>query len=407
MISRNLFPNPFRPGAGHPPPFLAGRGAEREIFENLLDQAPILDNPILTGPRGVGKTVFLESLKPSALERGWLWAGADLSETASISEERLAIRLCADLAVLTGDLEVGVAGKPAMGFATPEADTGETGTFERLVALSRRTPGLPVDKIKRVLAVAWSAIHTAGDEVRGIVIAYDEAQNLANRPDRDQYPMSLLIDAFQSLQRQELPLMLALSGLPTLFPSLVSARTSAERMFRVLSLEKLDEEDSTEAVRRPLRGSPVGLTDESVAEIVRMSGGYPYFIQFICREVFDAFLQRRRSGGPSSVPAREIEQRLDDDFFSGRWARTTDRQRALLWVIAHLDSRGSEFTVRAVVEQSRTMLERPFSASHTNQMLAGLADRGLVFKNRHGRYSFAIPLFDRFIRRQPEPGTGD
>ena len=406
------FPNPFRPGAGHPPPFLAGRRAEREVFENLLDQAPILDNPILTGPRGVGKTVFLESLKPLALERGWLWAGADLSETASISEERLAIRLCADLAVLTGDIEVGVAGKPAVGFATREADTGETGTFERLVALYQRTPGLPVDKIKRVLTVAWGAIRDADGEdadsgVRGIVIAYDEAQNLANRPDRDQYPLSLLIDAFQSLQRQGLPLMLTLSGLPTVFPSLVSARASAERMFRVLSLEKLDEEDSAEAVRRPLRGSPIGLTDETVAEIVRMSGGYPYFIQFICREVFDAFLQRRRSGGPSSVPAREIEQRLDDDFFSGRWARTTDRQRALLWVIAHLESRGSEFSVRAVVERSRTMLERPFSASHTNQMLAGLADRGLVFKNRHGRYSFAIPLFDRFIRRQPQPGTDD
>lgn len=264
-----------------------------------------------------------------------------------------------------------------------------------------------MDKIKRVLAVAWSAIHAAGDGVRGIVIAYDEAQNLSNQPDRDQYPMSLLIDAFQSLQRQGLPLMLALSGLPTVFPALVSARTSSERMFRVLSLERLDEEDSAEAIRRPLRGSPVGFTDETVAEIVRMSGGYPYFIQFICREVFDAFLQRRRSGGPPSVPAREIEQRLDDDFFSPRWARTTDRQRALLWVIAHLDSEGSEFTVRAVVEQSGTMLRRPFSASHTNQMLSALADRGLVFRNRHGRYSFAIPLFDQFIRRQREPGRED
>lgn len=395
----DFFPNPFRPGAGHLPPHLAGREDERRVFASLLDQAPILDNPILTGLRGVGKTVLLESFRPLTRERGWLWAGADLSEWAHCSEQRLAVRLCADLAVLAGDLDIGV--------ASGGADSAEPGNFERLVALYERTPGLPVDKIKNVLTVAWSAIRAASDEVRGIVIAYDEAQNLANRPDRDRYPMSLLIDAFQSLQRQGLPLMLALSGLPTLFPSLVRARTSSERMFRVLSLERLNEQDSAEAIRRPLRDSPVGLTPETVAEIVRMSGGYPYFIQFICREVFDAFLQRRDSGRPPSVPAREIEQRLDDDFFSGRWARTTDRQRAMLWVIAHLDSRGSEFPVRAVVEQSRTMLERPFSASHTNQMLAALADRGLVFKNRHGRYSLAIPLFDRFIRRQPEPGRDD
>lgn len=377
------------------------------MFASLLDQAPILDNPILTGLRGVGKTVLLESFKPLARERGFLWAGADLSGRATIDEDRLAVRLCADLAVLAGDIEVAVAGKNPVGFAHGGADTGESGTFDRLVALYERTPGLPVDKIKRVLTVAWNAIRAASDEVRGIVIAYDEAQNLANRPDRDRYPMSLLIDAFQSLQRQGLPLMLALSGLPTLFPSLVRARTSSERMFRVLSLERLNERDSAEAIRRPLRDRPIGLTPETVAEIVRMSGGYPYFIQFICREVFDAFLQRRHSGRPPAVPAREIEQRLDDDFFSGRWARTTDRQQAMLWVIAHLDSRGSEFTVRAVVERSRTMLERPFSASHTNQMLAALADRGLVFKNRHGRYSLAIPLFDRFIRRQPEPGRDD
>lgn len=395
----DFFPNPFRPGAGHPPPHLAGREDERRVFASLLDQAPILDNPILTGLRGVGKTVLLESFRPLTRERGWLWAGADLSEWADLGEERLAVRLCADLAVLAEDLDIGV--------ASGGADSAEPGNFERLVALYERTPGLPVDKIKRVLTVAWSAIRAASDEVRGIVIAYDEAQNLANRPDRDRYPMSLLIDAFQSLQRQGLPLMLALSGLPTLFPSLVRARTSSERMFRVLSLERLNEQDSAEAIRRPLRDSPVGLTPETVAEIVRMSGGYPYFIQFICREVFDAFLQRRHSGRPPSVPAREIEQRLDDDFFSGRWARTTHRQRAMLWVIAHLDSRGGEFPVRAVVEQSRTMLERPFSASHTNQMLATLADRGLVFRNRHGRYSLAIPLFDRFIRRQPEPGRDD
>lgn len=395
----DFFPNPFRPGAGHLPPHLAGREDERRIFASLLDQTPILDNPVLTGLAGVGKTVLLESFRPLTREHGWLWAGADLSEWADCSEQRLAVRLCADLAVLAGDLDIGV--------ASGGADSAEPGNFERLVALYERTPGLPVDKIKRVLTVAWSAIRAASDEVRGIVIAYDEAQNLANRPDRDRYPMSLLIDAFQSLQRQGLPLMLALSGLPTLFPSLVRARTSSERMFRVLSLERLNEQDSAEAIRRPLRDSPVGLTPETVAEIVRMSAGYPYFIQFICREVFDAFLQRRHSGRPPAVPAREIEQRLDDDFFSGRWARTTDRQRAMLWVIAHLDSRGGEFTVRAVVERSRTMLERPFSASHTNQMLAALADRGLVFKNRHGRYSLAIPLFDRFIRRQPEPGRDD
>lgn len=401
------FPNPFRPGAGHPPPYLAGRAAEREQFARLLEQAPILDNPIFTGLRGVGKTVLLQSLKPDARRRGWLWAGNDLSQAAGVSEERLATRLAADLALITSGLALPTGEKRRAGFAS----TGRGGaalTFEALLGIYRDTPGLPVDKFKQVLGTTWQAVRAARPEVRGIVFAYDEAQNLADRPDRDRFPLSLLIDAFQSLQRQELPLLLVLAGLPTLFPALVQARASSERMFRVLFLERLTPRESEDAIRKPLEDadSPVRLPRPTVAGIVEMSGGYPYFIQFIGREVFDAFLQRQRKGRPPAVPAREIERKLDDDFFSGRWSKTTDRQRALLRVIAHLETDGGEFTVQAVVEKAKVLLDRPFSSSHANQMLASLANQGLVFKNRHGRYSFAVPLLDRFIRRQPPPDAG-
>lgn len=401
------FPNPFRPGAGHPPPYLAGRTEEREEFGRLLGPSPILENPIFTGLRGVGKTVLLESLKPDARRRGWLWAGSDLSEAASLSEDHLATRLAADLALITSGLALPTARTRRAGFGAGGSDSTPL-TFEALVGIYRDTPGLPVDKFKQILSTSWQAVSTTRPEVRGIVFAYDEAQNLANRPERDQFPLSLLIDAFQSLQRQGLPLLLALAGLPTLYPALVQARTSSERMFRVLFLKRLSDRESEDAIRKPIEASdsPVRLSHMTVARIVEMSGGYPYFIQFICREIFDAFLQRRRTGRPPAVPEREIEQKLDDDFFSGRWSKTTDRQRALLWVIAHLETEGGEFTVQAVVERAKTTLDRPFSSSHTNQMLASLATQGLVFKNRHGRYSFAIPLLDRFIRRQPPPEAG-
>ena len=399
------FPNPFRPGAGHPPPYLAGRTAEREEFGRLLGQSPILENPILTGLRGVGKTVLLESLKPDARRRGWLWAGSDLSEAASLSEDHLATRLAAGLALITSGLALPTAKKRRAG----AGGSGDAPlTFEALLAIYRDTPGLPVDKFKQMLTTSWQAVAKTRPEVRGIVFAYDEAQNLANRPERDQFPLSLLIDAFRSLQRQGLPLLLALAGLPTLYPALAQARASSERMFRVLFLKRLNKRESEDAIRKPIESSdsPVRLSRRTVAGIVEMSGGYPYFIQFICREVFDAFLQRQRTGRPPAVPAREIEQKLDDDFFSGRWSKTTDRQRALLWVIAHLETDGGEFTVRAVVEKAEALLDRPFSSSHANQMLASLATQGLVFKNRHGRYSFAVPLLDRFIRRQSPPETG-
>src|SRR5262249_29963253 len=92
--------NPFKPGAGHMPPYLAGREKEKQEFLRLLDQKTILKNFILTGLRGVGKTVLLETFKPLVIQKKWLWVGTDLSESASVSEEIIAQRLLADLSVV-------------------------------------------------------------------------------------------------------------------------------------------------------------------------------------------------------------------------------------------------------------------------------------------------------------------
>jgi hypothetical protein len=394
------FSNPFRPGAGHQPPYLAGRLDEQQEFEKLLDQEIILENPLLTGLRGVGKTVLLETFKPLAIKRGWMWVGTDLSESASVSEEALAIRLMADLSVATSSLVVGE--QETAGFAGEKEDVHLD--FQALTRIFEATPGLIEDKLKAVLELAARAI--ARDGGRGIVFAYDEAQNLADAGKRDQFPLSLLLDVFQSIQRKEIPFMLALTGLPTLFPKLVEARTFAERMFRVILLDKLDEKASREAILKPIENArcPVEFTADSVDTIVGESGGYPYFIQFICREVYDSFLQLHRPEPevPYSFPMDAITMKLDSDFFAGRWARATDRQRELLWAIATLGKPDEEFTVQEVVKASK-QLDKPFTSSHVNQMLAGLSETGLVYKNRFGKYSFAVPLFDRFILRQIKP----
>ena len=393
--------NPFRPGAGHQPPYLAGRRAEQREFARLLGQETILENMVLTGLRGVGKTVLLESLKPLAMERGWLWVGADLNESASISEDHIAIRLCTDLAPSTSAIVVSTKRFRAPGFTAGEEAVERTLTYQALEDTYSRTPGLPLDKIKAVLEMAWAAL-SGSNVIRGVVFAYDEAQNLADHSEKEQFPLSLLLDTFQSLQRKGLPLMLVLTGLPTLFPKLVDARTFSERMFRVVFLQSLPDEDSREAILKPIEATQgaVRLSTTSVDTVVGMSAGYPYFIQFICREVYDAFIQRVDKGKKASVPVREIEQKLDTDFFAGRWARTTNRQRDLMFVIARLENCDEEFTVQEIVEKSREVPGKPFGSSHTNQILAALSSQGLVFKNRHGKYSFAVPLLGRYIRRQ-------
>lgn len=390
--------NPFRPGAGHMPPHLAGREREKAEFSRLLGQHVILDNVVLTGLRGVGKTVLSDTFRPMAVSAGWLWVGTDLSESASISEDNLATRLLADLAVATSSLTLPIDDK-SVGFT---AGHGEKSlSFEVLAQVYETTPGLAVDKIKAVLALVHRALQGRPD-VRGIIFAYDEAQNLADHAEEKQYPLSVLLDTFQSIQKMGYRFMLVLVGLPTLFPKLVEARTFAERMFHVVFLDRLDREASRAAIEVPLKtiDQVDALSPESIGVVIETSGGYPYFIQFMCREVYDVFVQQKRAGEKLSVPIAEILRKLDTDFFAGRWNKATDRQRELLTVIARLENADSEFTVQEIVQESQSGLEKAFSSSHANQMLVALAEHGLVYKNRHGKYSFAVPLMGRFILRQ-------
>jgi len=386
------------------PPHLAGREAERLAFHKLLGQTTILENAILTGLRGVGKTVLLDTLKPEAVDGGWKWVGTDFSESSSISEERMCLRLITDLSVVTSNIVIHEDRIEGIGFRPTVQLERRTLDFETLDELYQNTPGLASDKIKKVLEVAWSCLNAVG--VRGVIFAYDEAQNLSDHAKKDEYPLSLLLDVFQSIQKMGIPFMIVMAGLPTLFPKLVEARTFAERMFHVIFLDRLNEEESRDAIVTPMEKSehcPEKLDSQTVESCIELSGGYPYFIQFICREVVDAFLQQQRNGETDpTIPIREITRKLDADFFAGRWARATDRQRELLTVIAHLESSSGEFSVQEVVVKSKEILEKPFSASHANQMLAALSKAGLVYKNRHGRYSFAVPLLDRFILRQEE-----
>ena len=394
------FQNPFTPGAGHPPPHLAGREPEIAEFRKLLEQDVILENLVLTGIRGVGKTVLLDRFKPIAIRAGWRWTSTDFSESASISEENLTTRLLTDLAVVTSTITVTRKASVTAGFTKPTKFINTTLSHEALRYVYDSTPGLVADKLKFVLEFIWQHLKSQGG--KGIILAYDEAQNLSDQAAKGEYPLSILLDIFQSIQKKKIPFMLVLTGLPTLFSKLVEARTFSERMFHVVTVTKLTPEASKEAILTPIQKHkcPVTFADSAVEMIIDFSKGYPYFIQFICRELFDSYLQQTEAGVAEPILSMiEILRKLDVDFFSGRWSRATDRQRELLRTISALENCDEEFTVQEIVDQSKET-EKPFSSSHVNQMLVKLAENGLVFKNRFGKYSFAVPLLGQFVRRQ-------
>ncbi|MEZ6064379.1 MAG: hypothetical protein R3B90_01430 [Planctomycetaceae bacterium] len=334
MSEIRVFTNPFKPGAGHSPPYLAGRDSERVEFRELLKQRVILKNLVLTGLRGVGKTVLLGEFKPIAVSNNWLWVGDDLSESASLTEERLVKRILTDLAAVTSAMVIDRRIVPQLGFAKPTKMVELRLTYDVLWGVYGNTPGLVSDKLRAILELVWACMKDSGPQ--GLIFAYDEAQNLTDHSAKDEYPVSLLLDVFQSIQRKEIPFMLVLVGLPTLFPKLVEARTFAERMFHVVFVDRLEEQDCRDAIVKPIQdaGCPFPPEDELVDEIIQESGGYPYFVQFICSEVYDVAVREHQANRPLVVNLVDITRKLDVDFFAGRWSRATDRQRDLLLAIA-------------------------------------------------------------------------
>lgn len=392
------FKNPFRPGAGHMPLYLAGRSASIAEFRALLKQDVIMQNPLITGLRGVGKTVLLENLKPITISEGWFWVGGtELSEAVSVSEDNLVVRLLTDLSVITSSISQILPEDVKPGFAANPVKP-VAWNYQRLMEVYNNTPGLHSDKLKAVLEPVAVAVRSLGK--KGIVFAYDEAQNLADNAAKDRYPMSLLLDVFQSLQRKGIPFLLALAGLPTMQTRLTEARTYTERMFHTITLQRLSADETREAIERPIEicECPYPFDDASIETVSTVSGGYPFFIQFICKEAYDTWVQQHKTEGKlTAVPVNEILHKLDADFFAGRWGLVTDRQRDLLRIVAQMQTNG-EFTVSEIVRASE-LSAKPFAASRVSAILTSLIKLGLIFRNRHGKYCFAVPMFGEFILR--------
>src|SRR5258708_11845625 len=139
-----------------------------------------MKNAIITGLRGIGKTVLLESFRSLAIAEGWVWVGTDWSESASVSEETLATRVLADLSLRTSMMVVHESKQLELGFRGGERTIRRALDFDILMTRYQSTPGLSADKLKAVIEFACGLMSGLTEKVPGLVFAYDEAQTLAD-----------------------------------------------------------------------------------------------------------------------------------------------------------------------------------------------------------------------------------
>lgn len=399
--------NPYQPGVGTTPPYLADREEQLQRFRGYLRDFPDKRRNVrLSGLRGVGKTVLLEEYRDAARERDWVVIRRDLTArlrqedafaTAITDDLDTAIRAFSNMAKLRKLL---AAARRAVGEITVGLPDGTSISVKP--GPSRSTSVLE-DRLGEALIQVGRLAAKAG---RGVAFLYDEAHTLHDQPRRHQYPLGALLGAFVATQDQEkppLPVMLVVSGLPPLIQNLQAARSHAERLFRVeelgnLSLEPMNGHESSPAALaliRPAADTGIPFEPDVAQQVAADVDGYPYFIQKYGEALWDAAdaanLDAITPKLYASTRAR-VQDALDAEFFENRYLDAPRADQLTLRVAADLG--GERFEIAEVAAQFQSR-----NPNATQQSVNRLLKSNHVYRVSQGVYAYTAPLFGDFVRR--------
>lgn len=390
--------NPFAPGAGQRPPELAGRARELQSFDVLLERVS-RGRPerslVLTGLRGVGKTVLLGELRSRALQRGWaagkveVKAGAPLRRPLSAALHRavrdLAVRHRAPDRV---DDVLGVLKAFALK-ANPDGtgmrDKWQPG-IEVPASRGRADSGdMEIDLVELFTCVA----ELAADVGTGLVLLLDEMQDLGADD------VSAMCASCHELSQSGAPLVVVGAGLPHVPSVLAASKSYSERLFRYLRIDKLDPAAAEQAVRTPVQREDADIDDDALAELYRASGGYPYFVQAYGKAAWDAAPGERITAADVVIAGPEAEAELAVGFFGSRLERATPAEREYLYAMAELAEVAGAADHAVATAQVAEHLAR--KASSLSPARDSLLKKGLVYATERGFVAFTVPHFGRFL----------
>jgi hypothetical protein len=392
--------NPFAPGAGQRPPELAGRDREVAAFQVVLERVA-RGRPerslVLTGLRGVGKTVLLGELRSMAMRSGW---GAGKIEARPEAELRRPLsaalhRAVRDLAVRHRAPDrveqlLGVLKAFALRAAPGEAklrDRWQPG-IDVPAAQGRADSGdIEIDLVELFTDVA----ELAADVGTGVALLIDEMQDL------QPHDVSALCAACHELSQSGAPLVVVGAGLPHLPAVLSASKSYSERLFRYTRIDRLDRDDADLALTAPVRREGADVTGGALDALFEVSGGYPYFVQAYGKAAWDAAAASPITAQDVAVAAPEAESELAVGFFGSRYERATPGEREYLQAMAALSGGQDEPVGTARVADQLTR-----KASSLSPARDSLIKKGLVYSGGRGQIAFTVPHFGRFLlAREP------
>ena len=384
--------NPYAPGAGTPPPELTGRDPILEDVDVLLARVIAgrsSQSILLTGLRGVGKTVLLNEFRKMAEREGYLADFIEAPEEHPLAEllaqslrqtllkisatakakdlanKALRVLKSFALSMKIGDVEVSLGSKPEIG----TADSGN---------LERDLPDLFV-----------AAGEAAKASQTGIALLVDEIQYLS------QSDLAALIVAAHRIAQRSLPIVVIGAGLPLLPALSGDAKSYAERLFRYPHIGALESKDAILALTEPAKELGVEYTPDALNEIYRMTAGYPYFVQEWGSVVWDTAKRSPIALEDVRGASREATRRLDESFFRVRLDRVTDAEQRYLRAMAEL-GKGPYKTAAVAASQKK-------SSASFGPVRDSLIKKGMIYSPRYSEIDFTVPLFDEFMKRVMPP----
>jgi hypothetical protein len=394
--------NPYAPGAGQRPPELAGRDGELHSFEVLLERVA-RSRPersvVLTGLRGVGKTVLLNAMRGAAVRRGWGTGKLEARPEQSLRHAlaaalHLAVRELAQPNRTEAEHVLGV----VKAFAQREPRTS-TGRAPRL--RERWQPGIDVPAVTGradsgdieidLVELFTDVAGLAGDTGHGVAIFIDEMQDLGPED------VSALCAACHEVSQQRLPLVVVGAGLPHLPTVLSASKSYSERLFRYARIDRLDRAAADLALRAPAREEGADFDDDALAAMYAATGGYPYFVQAYGKVAWDVAPRSPISSADVAVAGPEAEAELAVGFFGSRYERATPAEREYLRAMADVAEPAMADDAVPTAAVAESLARAPQSLSPARD---GLMKKGLVYSGQRGRIAFTVPHFGRYLRQQ-------
>jgi hypothetical protein len=382
--------NPFSPGAGSPPPELVGRDPALEqarILLGRIKQKRSEKSMLLTGLRGVGKTVLLNEIERLAKNEDYQTIFIEAQENKALGlllvpylrtllfdfdriagvsnkvKRGLAVlrSFINSLSLTIGDVTFGIGIEPEMG----SADSGD----------------LDID-----LPNLFVAIGEAAEERNcRVAILIDEIQYFSQKE------LGALIVAMHKIQQRQLPLLLLGAGLPILPGLAGEAKSYAERLFSFPDIGALSQKETETALQEPAQVAGVFFSSEALQEIFRLTKGYPYFLQEWGYQAWNLAITSPVTLQTVQEATAKVIPRLDKNFFRVRFDRLTPSEKTFLRAMAELGPMPHRIGDIADVLSIK--------ATSLSPVRAKLIKKGMIYSPAYGDVAFTVPLFDEFMIR--------